>query len=169
MTEFQLETIIKSANISPCGLYRYRLSRTWDGRPPLTFVMLNPSVADGDVDDPTIRRCMGFARRENAGGVIVINLHAFRATDPSRLRDAADPFGPDNADWCVRTFDETRGAGMPIVAAWGAAGGDYGAERPFLESAARRRARLVCLGRTKSGAPRHPLYVRLDQPLESFP
>ena len=107
-----------TAEISPCGLYRYRLTRTWDAAAPaLLFVMLNPSTADASEDDPTIRRCLGFARRERAGGLVVANLFAFRATDPKALEDAADPIGPDNARWIETCVRETSG---PIVAAWGA-------------------------------------------------
>jgi hypothetical protein len=73
----------KSAVISPCGLYRYRLTRTWDAvRWSAAFVMLNPSTADAVDDDPTIKRCVGFAKRWGCGGIVVANLFAFRSADP---------------------------------------------------------------------------------------
>lgn len=77
--------IKKDATISDCGKYRYRLSRIWEpGRPVATFVMLNPSTADATNDDATIRKCMGFARRWNLGGIHVGNLFAYRASWSAR-------------------------------------------------------------------------------------
>jgi hypothetical protein len=85
------------ATFDPTGAYRYALWRVWDGnRPPLVFVMLNPSIADAERDDPTIRRCLGFACAWGYGALTVVNLFALRATCPHTLRRAADPVGPDN-------------------------------------------------------------------------
>lgn len=149
-----------SAVVSPCGRYRYRLSRQWcDGGPALGFLMLNPSTADASVDDPTIRRCMGFARRDGYGGIVVANLFAWRATDPRELRDVADPVGPDCDDFIRAMPHDT-------VIAWGAT-------RPRPDTASRivhvaeliRGKRTYHLGLTRDGACRHPLYVRADQPL----
>jgi hypothetical protein len=155
----------RTARISPCGLYRYRLTREWSDTPLLPFVMLNPSTADADDDDPTIRRCMAFARREGAGGIVVGNQFAFRSTDPEALRTAADPFGPDNERALFEIAEEASVSGMPIVCAWGAHGGHNNHHIVILQRAG---ARLVCLGMTKDGHPRHPLYVRGDQPLVAF-
>ncbi len=157
-----------TAETSPCGLYRYRLTRTWDAAAPaVVFVMLNPSTADASEDDPTIRRCLGFARRERAGGLVVANLFAFRATDPKALEDAADPIGPDNARWISTCVRETSG---PVVAAWGAS-----VPRRHEDIVGRTVIpllpvdRLRCLGRTASGAPRHPLYLPASAALERWP
>ena len=160
------EPYIRTAVISDDGLYRYRLERVWDdARPALPFVMLNPSTADALVDDPTIRRCVGFARRENAGGIIVCNLYAFRATSPADLWKARDPYGPQQDDE-LRTLSEyARLTGMPIVCGWGIHGGSWNKPIMMLQTHS---PRLACLGRTKDGKPRHPLYVRADQPLEGF-
>jgi hypothetical protein len=157
--------ICGSARISQCGRYRYRLTRSWGGGPALAFVMLNPSTADAAIDDPTIRRCMGFARREGAAGVIVANLYAFRATTPSELKRAEDPFGPRNRDALREAARQAERAGMPLVCAWGIHGDGSEAVEIFRHTT----ARLVCLGRTACGAPRHPLYVRADRPFEEFP
>lgn len=154
--------IVRRATISADNLYRYRLTRLWEHKPPLSFVMLNPSTADDRVDDPTIRRCIAFARREGCGGIIVANLFALRATDPVELTRAADPFGPKNADALSAVLQEALIYGAPVVCAWGTKGGK-GVPR-FTALAAGTRAALVCLGRTKDGYPRHPLYVRGDQP-----
>jgi hypothetical protein len=124
--------------------------------------MLNPSTADAAVEDATIRRCIGFARRERAGGIVVVNLYAFRTTDPRQLTPCADPDGPEN----IRHLKQVAAAHSPVVCAWGVWGGDRGA---FVAShMLRQGAHLVCLGVTKGGHPRHPLYVRADQPLTPY-
>lgn len=88
--------IRKTASISECGLYRYLLGRAWGDGPLLPFIMLNPSTADADIDDPTIRRCMGFAKREGTSGVSVANLFALRSKDPSALLTVSGRVGPGN-------------------------------------------------------------------------
>ncbi len=159
------DLVRKAATVSLCGLYRYRLDRFWGAAPALPFVMLNPSTADAEIDDPTIRRCMGFARREGAGGVIVCNLYAFRATRPDDLWRAADPCGPDNEKALSGLASWASYAGMPIVCAWGTHGGKNNRPIALMLDAG---AKLLCLGLTKGGHPRHPLYVRGDEPLVSY-
>lgn len=152
---------MSDAVISACGAYRYRLSRGFE--PRLPFVMLNPSTADATVDDPTIRRCAGFALREAYTGIEVVNLYAFRATNPRALLTAADPIGPENRAYLA----QVSALHSLIVCAWGAhAPPEYAREVAAILRG--NGARLVCLGTTKAGAPRHPLYVRGDQPLEDF-
>lgn len=144
--------MLRTADISNCGTYRYRLGRVWDGQKPVcAFVMLNPSVADASIDDPTIRRVVDFAQRWRFGGVDVFNLFALRATDPGELLVHDDPVGPENDAWLERIASDT------IVAAWGVHGTIKG--RSFRVSRMLD-GRLSCLGRTKGGHPRHPLYVR---------
>lgn len=153
-----------SAIISDCGQYRYRLTRDWGHGRRLPFCMLNPSTADADIDDPTIRRCIGFAKREGYGGLVVVNLFAFRATDPKAMQAAAFPFGPDNHSHLSTVARAASALDIPIVCAWGANDRGDVAKSIFREA----EVRMVCLGRTKDGSPRHPLYVRGDQPLEHF-
>lgn len=89
--------------------------------PVMVWVMLNPSTADGESDDPTIRKCMGFARRSSHGGIIVVNLFAYRATDPKTLRSIADPVGPDNDDHILWACQATHGPqDSTRIAGWGA-------------------------------------------------
>jgi len=137
--------------------YRYRLWRRWDrSRPRIAFCMLNPSTADARRDDPTIRRCIGFARDWGYGGIEVVNIFALRATDPRDLRSARDPVGPRNDAFMLQAATES-----PVVIAWGV----HGALRDRAATALQLfgpRARLLALGRTRSGAPRHPLYLRRD-------
>lgn len=158
---------IKAAVISPCGLYRYRLTRHWDGsKRALPFIMLNPSTADAEIDDPTIRRCMSFARRAELGGIIVVNLFAFRATKPETLKYTADPVGPEN-DAYLREIAIVSGRNStPVVCAWGAVGWTRAPD--LVRAMLREDANLVCLGQTKDGHPRHPLYVRGDQPFVKY-
>lgn len=162
-------TPISAARISECGRYRYELTRIWDAdRSPLWFAMLNPSTADDKSDDPTIRRVIGFARREDAGGVVVVNLFALRATDPRVLQRAEDPFGPDNDAALRAAAQASRDAGNPIVCAWGTQGSIGGGAARFIRLCAEERVALSCLGVTKEGHPRHPLYLRSDAPLRAF-
>lgn len=147
------------AELSECGEYRYRLSRIWDGaKRPLTFIMLNPSTADAEVDDPTIRRCMSFAEREKAGGIVVVNLYGYRATRPLDLFQATDPIGAGNDRALKRAAREAKS----IVCAWGA---NAPLNRVAYVRVLLDRHQLFCLGTTALGAPRHPLYLRRDQPL----
>jgi hypothetical protein len=115
--------------------------------------MLNPSTADAERDDPTIRRCIGFSRAWGFGSAEIVNLFALRATDPGTLRLHADPIGPG-------TDDHVRSAAARVevvIAAWGAF--DFAAARAEQVLSLLPGKRLHCLGRTRSGAPRHPLYL----------
>lgn len=157
----------KAAEISGCGTFRYRLTRYWGPGKFMPFVMLNPSTADAEVDDPTIRRCMSFARREGAGGIVVGNLCAFRSPSPSDLDKAPDPFGLGNQDALINIALAAAADGMPIVCAWGAHGAGRG-DRYAVNLFQAEGAKMVCLGTTAWGHPRHPLYVKGDQPLVPY-
>jgi hypothetical protein len=134
--------------------YRYTLTRIWDSAlPMITFVLLNPSTADAVELDPTLRRCVGFAKREGNGGMVILNLYAFRTKDPKVLMAAANPVGPDND----RVLAEITGT---VVAGWGT-----NAHPARVAQALALLPRLHALGVTKDGHPRHPLYVPADAPL----
>lgn len=158
--------MIRHAAISPCGQYRYWLSREWapSDRMPLMWIMLNPSTADAEIDDPTIRRCIAFSKEWGYGSMRVGNLFAFRATNPRDLFDAPDPVGPQNAYHLNRSASTSAA----IVCAWG---GHWMASNGIAKDILRRIVQpggLWCLGRTKSGAPRHPLYVKSSTPLVEY-
>ena len=164
------EHIIRHAIFSDCRKYRYCLTRAWSTiLPPykpgyVNFIMLNPSTADDQKDDPTIRRCMGFTRRWGFAGLHVTNLFGLRATDPKELRRTEDPHGPRN-QVILATLAQTSSL---VVCAWGN-GGELGDEgRTTAEYLREAGVRLNCLGRTATGQPRHPLYVRSDTELEAF-
>lgn len=162
-----------TADISSCGAYRYRLTRTWDSHlDALGWVMLNPSTADASLDDPTIRRCMGFARAGGYGGITVTNLFAWRATNPADLLDPPDVFGPRNVATLEWLFRDHR----TVVAAWGAKFKDVRRRRGepdhpkmIRAMAGRHAANLMCLGTTADGSPKHPLYVPAAQPFIPWP
>lgn len=148
------------ANISPCGLYRYSLWRKWGPGPVCTFVMLNPSTANASEDDPTIRRCISFAKREGCDALLVENLFAFRATKPSDMSVAHDPIGPQNDAHLRDAIRVARYHGWPLIAAWGS--NKFAIDRAKTVS---QWGRFQCLKLSKSGAPWHPLYVKGDAPL----
>lgn len=143
--------------------YRYLLTRTWASGPPLVFVMLNPSTADAGTDDPTIRRCIGFACREGAGGLVVLNLFALRATDPRELVAHPEPVGGSNDEFLAA---HTRR--HVVIAAWGAHGRHHHRGATVARALQRAGTRLVCLGITRDGQPRHPLYTRANTPLVTY-
>ena len=145
-----------SAIISQCGKYRYSLSR---GEPEkiVCFVMLNPSTADHQQDDPTIRRCLGYMRDWGYTGLRVLNIYAYRATDPSELTKVSDPHGSGNRGaW----EDELPRADL-VVCAWGSKA-RLSHVRHFQSVARRLGVDLYCLDTTKSGMPKHPLYLKAD-------
>ena len=152
----------RAAVLSPCGKYRYSLCREWNEESPkVAFIMLNPSTADHRRDDPTIRRCMGFAWRWGFGGLHVGNLFALRSSRPEALHVADEPVGEDNDAVLQRLVE----ASALTVAAWGNQGHFLHrdvAVMPLL---------LNCkaLGFTTKGFPRHPLYVSYKTMLVKFP
>lgn len=121
--------------------------------------MLNPSTADATSDDPTIRRCTGFARARGFGGLRVLNLFALRCTDPAEMKGAPDPVGPQNDVFLRNAFARSVSEGSPVIAAWGVHGIHLLRDDAVRALAAECGVKLMCLGATKDGHPRHPLYV----------
>ena len=148
--------MLREATLSNCGRYRYDLTRQWSDDKLMTWVMLNPSTADAYEDDATIRKCIRFAHSWGFGGFIVVNLFAFRATEPSDLLRAFDPIGPDNNDH-IRLAAKTS-TSVLIVCAGGNEGRHLHRYRHVASLTALRP--LYCLKTTKHGQPWHPLYVR---------
>jgi hypothetical protein len=146
-----------SAVLSPCGTYRYQLRRQWGDDLTCGWVMLNPSTADADVNDPTIRRCISFARSWGYDGIIVVNLFALRATNPRQLKVHPDPIGEND-----RYIESAVTEMDMVICAWGAH--PFAAKRApkVIDILRKYRAcpEVCCLGTTRDGLPRHPLYVR---------
>ena len=149
------------AVLSDDGQYRYRLWRTWDPElPTCLFIMLNPSTADERQDDPTIRRCLGFAKQWGYGRLLVGNLFALRATGPQKLRQHPEPTGGSENDDTIMAMHEEANF---TVAAWGVHGAHLRRTKPLKAMLSNMPWRSVYhLGLTKSGHPRHPLYLRKD-------
>lgn len=145
------------AELSPCQKYRYALWRRWSATAEtnlLVFIGLNPSTADAINDDPTIRRCIGFAKSFGFGGVMMLNVYAFRATKPAVLKKAADPNGPLN-DETLRRYGK---AASMVLAAWGNHC-PYDRQEAVIQLIGRN---FHCLGINASGTPKHPLYISKD-------
>lgn len=176
-TLVRMRAVTKTAELSPDARYRYTLTRVWDDSGPLmVWVLLNPSTADAETDDATVRRCVGFAERDGCGGIIMVNLFAHRATQPAMLEEAAygrgGIVGPENrlfVQGAVSAPNVRR-----IVCAWG-----NNVSAPLLREPARRMAEavveavppgrpLVCLGRTRQGHPRHPVRLPYATPFEPY-
>lgn len=144
----------RSATLSPCRTYRYALWRRWDSGPYAMFIGLNPSTADETQDDPTIRRCVGFAKAWGYSALCMTNLFAWRATNPADMKSAAEPIGWENDQVLQRLASD---AGI-VIAAWGA----HGVFKQRDEVVKRALPSLHYLRLTKGGHPGHPLYLPAD-------
>ena len=146
------------------GRYRYSLWRAWSAyHPRIAFVLLNPSTADEQRNDPTIRRCMGFARAWDFGSLEVVNLFAYRATDYRELIKVSDPIGEENNYFLLHAVERCS----TVVLGWGNRGMLLGRDRQVMSLLIGRND-VHCLGITKDGQPLHPLYVKSDTNLELF-
>jgi len=171
------------AVFSTCRRWRYALWRDFgplrqpgevgaSGYP--LFIMLNPSTADASQDDPTIRRCIGYAKRWGYGGVTICNLFAWRSPYPQELLGVADPVGDANDKQILENATQALQGSAPIIAAWGDAG--TGRLRTLIRTQAAHVATLLslssiqlqCLATCDSGAPRHPLYLASDLELRPW-
>ena len=151
----------RRASFSRCKQYRYQLVRSWDdAKPKVCFIGLNPSTADHRVDDPTIRRCIGFAKSWGYGGLIIVNLFAYRTPYPNELKQADDPIGPRNRHYIRKAINDSH----IRVAIWGNDGA-------FLDQAAKFQkwaGRLHAIKVNQSGHPAHPLYLKKELPVIEF-
>ena len=143
------------AVFSDCRKFRYALWRMWDEDKPLVMIIgLNPSTADETGNDPTITRCINFARSWGFGGVCVTNLFGFRATSPTQLKAHHDPIGKENDAWVHEMAKEAA----IKVAAWGNHGKFLNRSLEILPSL----DQLHCIKMNKSGEPAHPLYLKAE-------
>lgn len=168
MSRFRNEPLLvkRDATFSPCRRYRYTLDIIWDGAKPMAvFIGLNPSTADETQDDPTIRRCRGFAERWGCGGMRMLNLFAFRATDPKMMKaeEASIEHEPFR-NWLATSVMTAPLPVAHVVACWGAHGSHLGRATQTIPTI----PDLQCLGRNADGSPRHPLYLKADMKLEPY-
>ena len=153
---FESSSSVSEAEYSICGLYRFRLTRTWDrsGRHAL-FIMLNPSTATEIKNDPSVERCERRARALEFGSFTVCNLFAYRSTNPKKLKEVGDPNGIGNDE----AIESSSDSADIIVCAWGNHGAHLNRGK-FVESMLRDNGcDLHHLGITAQGFPKHPLYV----------
>jgi hypothetical protein len=146
----------RTAVFSTDRKFRYLLSRKWGVGPILAFVGLNPSTANEQTDDPTVRRCVAFARAWGYSAVHVVNLFAIVSADPSVLRKP-DCIGPDNDQYLARLAVH----GDKVIAAWGNHGADYFDRVSTVRHILNNFRDLYCFSKNKTGQPIHPLYVRM--------
>lgn len=145
----------KSAILSADRKYRYVLTRIWDEtKPTVVFIGLNPSTADEETDDQTIRKCIAYAKRWGYGKLIMVNLFAFRSTDPSLLKKVEDPVGPDNDSYIQKYVSESD----LVIACWGNQINLLNRDKNLMDMV----PNLFCLQRNKNGTPHHPLYLSKD-------
>jgi hypothetical protein len=161
----RMNALERDAVLSDCGTYRYLLRRAWDhSKPRAMIVMLNPSTADAEIDDPTIRSCLRLLRAIGYGSFEVVNLFGLRCTNPDALANSVNPVGPRN-DTMIEAAVMRCDVG---ICAWGAhpiAGNRSGAVLNLIRA---HRPATYCLGKTKAGAPRHPLYIKGGTALELY-
>jgi len=149
-----------SAIYSPCGSYRYLLTRIWDGGgSKALFVMLNPSTATELQNDPTVERCERRARALGFGAFRVTNIFAWRATDPKAMRTSADPVGPLND----AALQASVGWADMVVCAWGTHGAHLGRGATVAAMLRATGMPLQHLGLSLQGHPKHPLYIGYDR------
>lgn len=148
------------------GDFRYELTRSWGDGPVCTFIMLNPSTADADQDDPTIRRCVGFAKALGCGSLCVVNLYAYRATNPRDVFRQDGRVGPKNDYWLSVAAVYADVKDSPLIAAWGAHAEEWRVQHVLTLPGMQR---LTALGVTKDGHPRHPLYLPASARPEPWP
>ncbi|WP_196887689.1 DUF1643 domain-containing protein [Aureivirga sp. CE67] len=142
----------KGAVISDCEKFRYQLWRKWDETKPLVmFLMLNPSTADANADDPTIRRCINYAKDWGFGGLYVGNLYAFRTAYPKELKEAGFQRGEFNTENLL----EMKNKCQKVVCAWGNGEGVPEYITEIFEE-------LHYIDLAKDGTPKHPLYLKKD-------
>ena len=150
----------RSAIFDETGAYRYALYRSWDaGRGTCLFIMLNPSTADDQKDDPTVSRCIKYAQRCGYKELVVANTFALRSTDPTKLYGHPDPIGPKN-NWYLKHLAKTADK---IVCAWGNHGAYMGRGDAVIKMLSGRE--LYAFEITSKGQPKHPLYQRADSSL----
>ena len=148
-------------------IYRYWLIREWQVGRKMLFIMLNPSTATEEVDDPTVRRCQDVAKIMGYGGIVVCNLFAYRATDPKEMKKAFDPVGPDNDMTLMAEAKRAQEEEALVVAAWGTHSTFRSRGASVTQMLTSAGVTLHCLGETtRAGHPRHPLYTPANAGLD---
>lgn len=161
----------RSAELSPDGIYRYTLTREWEDGRCVAWLMFNPSTADAEQDDPTIRKCVGFSKRWGYGRLVVVNLFAIRSADPKAVRrygKVEHAIGPLNGYWMAEALSESR----EVICAWGCAQHHPAINHRISQVMETLKTYanlpLNCLGYRGDGHPRHPLMLAYTTPRETY-
>lgn len=169
MTQLSLDTRPNTARFSPCELYRYTLTRELGGDRPVVSIGLNPSKATAAINDPTVRKDIGFSRRWGFGRLIKLNAHGYRATDPDDMHAAAaagiDIVGPENDFWIRDTLLLAKLTGGRVVVSWGNHI-SHERQRAMANLIAECDVEPLCLGTNKNGTPVHELYIPYERELQ---
>ena len=163
--------VVKKAYISDDQTRRYILWRTWGSGPIAIFVLLNPSTADAEVDDPTTRKCMAYARRWGMSGIAIVNMFSRRATDPKALMDGK-PVGGTTADWNLSWWElrkHTQKDGNIVVCGWGSHPLVPYFQHGLIDLILALGFTPMALRVNKDGTPGHPLYLKGTAPLIPYP
>jgi hypothetical protein len=148
-----------SAKFSPCRQYRYSLWRQWSkGFKICTFIGLNPSTADETINDPTIRRCIKFAKDWGFDQLCMLNLFAYRATDPAVMKAYPSPIGEENDKTIAKIVRDSH----QVIAAWGTHGAHLGRADQVRRLIQSIEVPLYCLNENEDGSPAHPLYQKAN-------
>lgn len=162
--------IEKRALFSKCGVYRYDLVRNWDESKPLfLIIMLNPSTADDEKDDPTTTKCLRYARENGCGSYVAVNLFAYRSPYPKDMLKAKEPIGKDaqaHIDGWLLKASVTLGS--IVVTAWGNNGNYKSRDKHLMESIRHFGIKPLCFGVNKNGSPKHPTYLAHGLPLVAY-
>ena len=155
--------IHKSAIISQDKKYRYLLTRVWNrDKGGILFILLNPSIADADIDDPTIKKCINIAINCDKGYIEVVNLFAYRATNPKVMKSYIDPIGKENDKYIIEAANKAD----IIVLGWGEKGDHLNRDSKVLSLLCSEKVYSLCLN--KSGKPKHPLYCKRNSELIKY-
>lgn len=139
--------------------YRYSLWRIWDeSKPKITYIMLNGSTADAENDDPTLRRCIGYAKAWGYGSLEIVNLFGYWTPLPSELKKSYDPVGPENDIYITKSVKDAE----KVLVAWGSHGKFKRQNKHVLDLLEELCIEPFCLGVSKDGNPKHPLYLKAD-------
>lgn len=150
-----------SAGISSCGLYRWWLFRSWSELPLVIWIMMNPSTADHQKNDPTILKIIRYSTRWKYGAALVLNIYAFRTSRPENLPQVMkEAIGRSNNWWIKTLFRFAARKSIPVVCAWGVKHGDRGCQ--VRRMAANAGLQLLCLEVALNGEPKHPRFLSED-------
>ena len=158
----------RECRFSDCRRYRYTLLDIWDDSKSVQpFIGLNPSKADEERDDNTVRKCINWSKWWGAGGYLMLNLFAWRDTDPAGMKAADDPVGPLNTPQDLLRYIRAHDT-LPTVCAWGNHGMHLGQDQKVLAAFRKSGLEFRCFGLNANGTPVHPLMLAYDTPLVRF-